>query len=764
MDDSEYSLLIHNLTSTIGAANDEVSPQGSRKRGHPSRVPFAASASSSPSERATKKAATSSSSLSTSKVMRIEAEMDELRLENEQARDELAAVRDEFERLKEKSARQLGFLESENGQLKRAAAEKIERYYEEKKKWQAKLRAAEAATASASAAAAAAASAGGLPAAMVPSAAVLSSASTSNDKWKVKLEELEKSVAAKSAEVKTLSVANAELEHTVKQLEQQVRLARMDVDSANSGDASEQRDLRKRLQEVEASLRRKSRELERLEQKSQNLTLLQEENSALTTKVAAMQTAMDAAQALKTKCVVLTEEKLTWNAMFREICKSQAPTPATSSAPGGGGGGGARPGPFSSSPLSFSPGADGSAAAEADVTPVMALRLLSSSQQQAALLLKNQGDLEAAKNDMRRKLTRTEASLHESERAKADAIFRAETAEDKLRLAQQQVRLFDGEIKSLRSMLKTFDAEASIGRPEAAMALKLKDEAAVVVQDELDACRQQAQKFAARVGELEEQLAATVAEGIETKRLGERLRLELQGLQQASGLDFVPGRTRVLHLQQNPSSMASAAAGVALPSTIPMERLKVLQAENKQLADALAAAQSTGGGGGGGGATHLTGQNVDHSIVTGAGASSSSSSSAAAAAASNAALHTSVMAGGADSSKLNLRLKEMFRERITSFREAVYLLTGYKVDLLFANEAGGGSSTHPRLRLRSMYAESPDDSLLFQWRGEALELMQTPFAEKLDHRMLEHLRRCNSVPCFLSNITLELFESQTFQG
>ena len=125
---------------------------------------------------------------------------------------------------------------------------------------------------------------------------------------------------------------------------------------------------------------------------------------------------------------------------------------------------------------------------------------------------------------------------------------------------------------------------------------------------------------------------------------------------------------------------------------------------------------------------------------------------------------TSAGAGaGADSSKLNLRLKEMFRERITSFREAVYLLTGYKVDLLFANEAGGGS-THPRLRLRSMYAESPEDSLLFQWRGEALELMQTPFAEKLDHRMLEHLRRCNSVPCFLSNITLELFESQTFQG
>jgi hypothetical protein len=32
-----------------------------------------------------------------------------------------------------------------------------------------------------------------------------------------------------------------------------------------------------------------------------------------------------------------------------------------------------------------------------------------------------------------------------------------------------------------------------------------------------------------------------------------------------------------------------------------------------------------------------------------------------------------------DSNKLNLRLKEMFRERISSYREAVYLLLGYKV-------------------------------------------------------------------------------------
>jgi hypothetical protein len=42
----------------------------------------------------------------------------------------------------------------------------------------------------------------------------------------------------------------------------------------------------------------------------------------------------------------------------------------------------------------------------------------------------------------------------------------------------------------------------------------------------------------------------------------------------------------------------------------------------------------------------------------------------------------------ADSSKLNLRLKEMFKERITAFREAVYLLTGWKIGECLCRECG----------------------------------------------------------------------------
>lgn len=73
--------------------------------------------------------------------------------------------------------------------------------------------------------------------------------------------------------------------------------------------------------------------------------------------------------------------------------------------------------------------------------------------------------------------------------------------------------------------------------------------------------------------------------------------------------------------------------------------------------------------------------------------------------------NVSVNRSAVDSDKLNMRLKAMFRERISCFREAVYLLTGYKVDL-FSTDSYNGS--HPRLKLRSMYAEDPEDCLIFQ--------------------------------------------------
>ncbi|CAI5738614.1 unnamed protein product [Hyaloperonospora brassicae] len=108
--------------------------------------------------------------------------------------------------------------------------------------------------------------------------------------------------------------------------------------------------------------------------------------------------------------------------------------------------------------------------------------------------------------------------------------------------------------------------------------------------------------------------------------------------------------------------------------------------------------------------------------------------------------------------KLNQRLKQVFGDQIRQYREAVHLLTGYKVDLKKSN----GTEL---LRLRSMYAEHDDDELLIRMEASgSLELLDSDFCSRINQRVFAYLTTCRSFPAFLSTLTLHLFEKQTFQG
>ncbi|KYQ93412.1 mitotic spindle assembly checkpoint protein 1 [Tieghemostelium lacteum] len=117
------------------------------------------------------------------------------------------------------------------------------------------------------------------------------------------------------------------------------------------------------------------------------------------------------------------------------------------------------------------------------------------------------------------------------------------------------------------------------------------------------------------------------------------------------------------------------------------------------------------------------------------------------------------------------RLKSVFRQKINEFREAVYSLLGYKIDV----------DTQNRYKLISMYSEKESDYLMFQYslvngtssvngnqqpkqNGKVgnMELLETDFTKSLDKEMRAYLFTCKSIPSFLSQITLELFSRQTF--
>lgn len=123
---------------------------------------------------------------------------------------------------------------------------------------------------------------------------------------------------------------------------------------------------------------------------------------------------------------------------------------------------------------------------------------------------------------------------------------------------------------------------------------------------------------------------------------------------------------------------------------------------------------------------------------------------------------------GLEAKKYNQRLKDQFQEHIGVFREAVYLLTGYKVDMIMDSDSS-------RFKVRSIYAEREEDHLMFLWpkldRGvkelkpTRLDLLDTELAKSLSATStFEYLSKYDSLPAFSAALTLSLFENTTITG
>ncbi|XP_011376820.1 mitotic spindle assembly checkpoint protein MAD1 isoform X2 [Pteropus vampyrus] len=102
----------------------------------------------------------------------------------------------------------------------------------------------------------------------------------------------------------------------------------------------------------------------------------------------------------------------------------------------------------------------------------------------------------------------------------------------------------------------------------------------------------------------------------------------------------------------------------------------------------------------------------------------------------------------------NQRLKEVFQTKIQEFRKACYTLTGYQVDI----------TREGQYRLTSMYAEHKDDCLVFKAAGPSgatMQLLETAFSRSVPELVQLHLLAQDSIPAFLSALTLDLFSRQT---
>ncbi|KAL9835850.1 mitotic spindle assembly checkpoint protein MAD1 [Geothlypis trichas] len=228
------------------------------------------------------------------------------------------------------------------------------------------------------------------------------------------------------------------------------------------------------------------------------------------------------------------------------------------------------------------------------------------------------------------------------------------------------------------------------------------EQSTVITKEEVDTLRLKIEELEAERSKLAE----------ENRSLGMQLeKLTLQG-------DYDPSRTKVVHFSMNPMSLARQQR---------KEEQQQLQEECERLRELVRVLQ--GGG------------SVPGSLE-GVGAFQSPQ-------------EVAELKKQVESAELkNQRLKEVFQTKIQEFRKVCYTLTGYQIDI----------TTENQYRLSSIYAEHQGDCLLFKASsssGGKMQLLETEFSRTIRELIELHLLRQDSIPAFLSALTLDLFSRQT---
>uniref|UniRef100_A0A8D2EBD4 Mitotic spindle assembly checkpoint protein MAD1 n=1 Tax=Theropithecus gelada TaxID=9565 RepID=A0A8D2EBD4_THEGE len=355
--------------------------------------------------------------------------------------------------------------------------------------------------------------------------------------------------------------------------------------------------------------------------------------------------------------------------------------------------------------------------------------------------------LEKARQQLQEELRQVSGQLLEERKKR-------ETHEALARRLQKRVLLLTKERDGMRAILGSYDSELTSAEYSPQLTRRMR-EAEDMVQKvhshsaEMEAQLSQAleelggQKQRADMLEMElkmlksqsssaEQSFLFSREEVDTLRLkveeleGERRQLEEEKRMLEAQLerrvlqgDYDQSRTKVLHMSRNPASVARQRL---------REDHSQLQAECERLRGLLRAMERGG--------------TVPTDLEAAAASLPSSK-------------EVAELKKQVESAELkNQRLKEVFQTKIQEFRKACYTLTGYQIDI----------TTENQYRLTSLYAEHPGDCLIFKATspsGSKMQLLETEFSRTVGELIEVHLRRQDSIPAFLSSLTLELFSRQT---
>ncbi|KAL4431158.1 hypothetical protein ABPG75_006414 [Micractinium tetrahymenae] len=375
-------------------------------------------------------------------------------------------------------------------------------------------------------------------------------------------------------------------------------------------------------------------------------------------------------------------------------------------------------------------------------TPEDVLHLLNSLQSQQMEAAVQVGDKAEEVAQLRSTAAAADAARAEADQAAAAAQAAAEQAAAALSRAERKLVLLTKERDGLQGILASYDEEylnqqgAELG-PQQKRIVELEAQVAALhahaasLEEELGSRGAAAAGATAGAGEVAARAEAAEARAKALEAEAENLGKQVALLQERLGRgDYNAATTRVLHFKYNPEAELAREARDA--------RLAELESENEALRQNLgrleaAAAQGQGQAGEAAGGSMRVAQLEGETNL----------------------LRRRV----AELQKGTDRLQQVFNKQITLFREAVYILFGFRVEM----------ATDPAARefkaqfvLRPQHAEDGAVQLVFRMlRDNRMVLVPTELSGRLQREVETFIDRFRSIPAFTANLTMDYFQKQT---
>ena len=375
--------------------------------------------------------------------------------------------------------------------------------------------------------------------------------------------------------------------------------------------------------------------------------------------------------------------------------------------------------------------------------------------------------LEAKLNDASRSIAKLEETVEDREAR----ISRLEVENLKI-VAREDI--WKREANGMRSLLDTYDRQETtswqqqpskerttnnadglqLGLDSAREELKLLSETnakLVATVDELEAEKKSSRDEHDRVLEKFHKLRDALLEERAKAETAAARAAEAETL--AGKGSFNPDTTRVLHLESNPYTDAMREKFHK-----EIDSLKRRLEETETAAASFSSSSSSSSDMQGGDGTATTTTTPDPTSKSRGSLDSATSRDS-----SNVDAHK-LHVTNVDAQKLHARLKEQFRNQIALFRQGVYLITGFKIDM--SQSQGGGSESDCQIfTVRCIYGEDEGDHLLFKWspkKKSKLDMLNTDMA----HLLMKgpsgvYVKEHGSWPGFMASVTLQLFDQQT---